>query len=207
MQTDPIESALAAIAAGSLAVVVDDADRENEGDLIMACEAATPETIAFMVRWTSGVICAALPGDRLDALSLPLMVKENTDSMRTAFTVTVDYRHGTTTGISAADRAATLRALADRTCKAADFNRPGHVFPLRARAGGVLRRPGHTEAAVDLARLAGMQPAGALAEVVNDDGTMARLPELVVFARRHGLPIVTIANLIAWRQANERLVA
>lgn len=207
MRTDPIESALAAIAAGSLAVVVDDAGRENEGDLIMACEAATPETIAFMVRWTSGVICAALPGERLDALSLPPMVKENTDSMRTAFTVTVDYRHGTTTGISASDRAATLRALADRACKAGDFNRPGHIFPLRARAGGVLRRPGHTEAAVDLARLAGMQPAGVLAEVVNDDGTMARLPELVAFARRHGLPIVTIADLIAWRQANERLVA
>lgn len=207
MCTDPIEAALAAIAAGSLVVVVDDEDRENEGDLIMASQCATPEAIAFMVRWTSGVLCAALPGERLDALSLPLMVKENTDTMRTAFTVTVDYRHGTSTGISASDRAATLRALADRKCVAADFNRPGHIFPLRARAGGVLRRPGHTEAAVDLARLAGLEAAGVLAELVNDDGSMARLPELLTFARRHGLPIVTIADLIAWRIKNERLAA
>ncbi|OAJ62554.1 bifunctional 3,4-dihydroxy-2-butanone 4-phosphate synthase/GTP cyclohydrolase II [Paraburkholderia ginsengiterrae] len=189
-----------------MVVVVDDEDRENEGDLIMAAQAATEADVAFMVRYTSGVLCVSLPGERLDALSLPLMVANNSDSMGTAFTVSTDYRIGTTTGISAADRAITVRALVDENADAADFNRPGHIFPLRAVRGGVLRRPGHTEAGVDLARLAGMAPGGLLAEVVNDDGTMARLPQLMAFARTHSLPIVTIKDLIAYRRKHECIV-
>jgi len=206
MTKSPIEDALAAIARGEMVVVADDADRENEGDLILAAQKATPQAVAFMVRHTSGVVCAALPGDRLAALSLPLMVAENEEAQRTAFTVTVDYRHGTSTGISAADRAATLRALADPATGAADFARPGHVFPLRARAGGVLERRGHTEASVDLARLAGLAPAGVLCELVNEDGSMARVPELRAFAERHGLIFITIAELVAHRRRTERLV-
>lgn len=200
MAFDRIEDALRALARGSMVVVVDDEDRENEGDIILAAEHATPETIGFMVRHTSGMLCVGLPGERLDDLQLPLMVERNTDSMRTAYTVTVDLRHGTSTGISAADRAATIRALVDPQVGADDFNRPGHVFPLRAVPGGVLQRPGHTEAAVDLTRLAGLRPGGVLAEIVNDDGSMARRPELEAFARRHGLPIVTIADLVAHRR-------
>jgi 3,4-dihydroxy-2-butanone 4-phosphate synthase len=197
---DQIEDALQAMRRGSLIVVVDDEDRENEGDLIMAAELATPEAVAFMVRYTSGVLCVALPGERLDALRLPLMVARGNESMQTAFTVTVDYRHGTTTGISASDRAITIRALVDPRVHADDFNRPGHLFPLRAMPGGVLERPGHTEATVDLCRLAGLRAGGVLAEVVNDDGSMARLPQLMVFARLHGLPIITIRDLIAYRE-------
>jgi len=195
---DAIDHALACIAAGGIVVVADDENRENEGDLIMAADVATQEAIAFFVRHTSGVICAALPGDTCDALALPLMVPPaaNADQFRTAFTVTVDLAVGTTTGISAADRAATLRALADPTTAPTDLNRPGHIFPLRARAGGVLERPGHTEAAVDLARLAGRSPAGVLSELVLDDGSMARLPQLTDFARVHGLPLISIADLI-----------
>src|SRR5438132_4800048 len=172
MSHSRIEDALSAIAAGQMVVVVDDVTRENEGDLIFAAEMATPAALAFMVRHTSGVVCAAVTAQRLDALELPLMVADNTEAHRTAFTVTVDYRHGTSTGISAADRAATLRALANPAIVAEDFLRPGHIFPLRARPGGVLERRGHTEAAVDLARLAGLQPFGVLCEIVNDDGTM-----------------------------------
>lgn len=201
-----IEQAVEQIRGGGIVVVVDDADRENEGDLIMAAEAVTPEQIAFFVRHTSGVICAPLLGERLDALELPLMVAANTEAHHTAFTVTVDYRHGTTTGISAEDRAATIRALADTTTGAGDFARPGHIFPLRYAEGGVLKRAGHTEAAVDLARLAGLAPAGVLCEIVNDDGTMARLPELTTFARRHNLPLISIASLIAYRRRHERLI-
>lgn len=199
---DSIEVALARLAAGGIVVVADDENRENEGDLIMAADAATPEAIAFFVRHTSGVICAALPGDTCDALELPLMVPPaaNADQFRTAFTVTVDLAIGTTTGISAADRAATLRALADPATTASQLNRPGHIFPLRARVGGVLERPGHTEAAVDLARLAGRSPAGVLSEVVLDDGSMARLPQLTEFARAHGLPLISIADLITYRR-------
>jgi len=206
MKADRIEDALAAMAQGAMVVVVDDEDRENEGDLILAAEHATPERLAFMVRYSSGVICAGLPGDRLDQLDLPLMVSRNTDSMSTAYTVTVDYRHGTSTGISASDRAATLRALVDPRAAKGDFNRPGHVFPLRAAPGGVLARAGHTEAAVDLTRLAGLRPGGALVEIVNDDGTMARRPELERFAREHGLPLITIKDLIAYRRRTERIV-
>lgn len=206
MKIDSIETAIGAIAAGRMVVVVDDENRENEGDLIMAAQGATEADIAFMVRYTSGVLCVSLPGERLDALSLPLMVANNSDSMGTAFTVSTDYRIGTTTGISAADRAITVRALVDENADAAEFNRPGHVFPLRAVRGGVLRRPGHTEAGVDLARLAGMAPGGLLAEIVNDDGTMARLPQLMAFARTHSLPIITIKDLIAYRRKHECIV-
>lgn len=195
-----IEDALTALAQGQLIVVVDDEDRENEGDLILAAEHATPESVAFMVRHTSGMLCVALQGDRLDALELPMMVERNSDSLQTAYTVTVDYRHGTTTGISASDRAATIRALVDDKVLASDFNRPGHVFPLRAVEGGVLQRPGHTEATVDLARLAGLQPGGVLAEIVNDDGSMARRDDLERFAQAHGLVMITIADLIAYRR-------
>ncbi|MFM0015470.1 bifunctional 3,4-dihydroxy-2-butanone-4-phosphate synthase/GTP cyclohydrolase II [Paraburkholderia sediminicola] len=206
MKTDSIETAIDAIAAGRMVVVVDDENRENEGDLIMAAQVATEADIAFMVRYTSGVLCISLPGERLDALSLPLMVANNSDSMSTAFTVSTDYRIGTTTGISAADRAATVKALVDENADAAEFSRPGHVFPLRAVRGGVLLRPGHTEAGVDLTRLAGMAPGGLLAEIVNDDGTMARLPQLMAFARTHSLPIITIKDLIAYRRKHERIV-
>jgi 3,4-dihydroxy 2-butanone 4-phosphate synthase/GTP cyclohydrolase II len=187
-------------------VVVDDEDRENEGDLIMAAEAATPETITFFVRHTSGVICAPLTGDRLDELDIPLMVRDNTESHRTAFTYSVDYVHGTSTGISAADRAATIRALIDPGTRPADLARPGHIFPLRYSEGGVLKRAGHTEAAVDLARLAGLDPAGVLCEIVNDDGTMARVPDLIEFCREHDLLMITIAQLIKYRRQNEKLI-
>jgi 3,4-dihydroxy 2-butanone 4-phosphate synthase/GTP cyclohydrolase II len=206
MAFSKIEAAIAAIQRGEPVVVVDDEGRENEGDLILAAERATPEALAFMIRHTSGVVCVALTGARLAELHLPLMVADNQDSMGTAFTITVDYKPGTSTGISAADRAATVRALASPSVPAADFARPGHIFPLRAREGGVLRRPGHTEAAVDLARLAGLAPAGALCEIVNEDGTMARLPDLERFAAEHRLLLVSIDDLIAYRRRTEKLV-
>ncbi len=201
-----VEDAVAAIGRGEIVVVVDDEDRENEGDLIMAAEAATPETIAFFVRHTSGVICAPLSGPRLDELDIPLMVHDNTEAQRTAFTYSVDVRHGTSTGISAADRAATIQALIDPATRPGDLARPGHVFPLRAAEGGVLKRAGHTEAAVDLARMAGMYPSGVLCEIVNEDGTMARLPDLVEFCNEHGLLLISIAALIRYRRQNEKLV-
>src|SRR5258705_1708065 len=201
-----IENAVAAIARGELVIVVDDADRENEGDLIMAAESMTPEAMAFMIRHTSGVICMPVEGPRLDELRLPLMVADNTESQRTAFTVSVDARHGTTTGISAADRSATVHALLDAATRPDDLARPGHIFPLRYRDGGVLKRAGHTEAAVDLARLAGRYPAGVLSEIVNDDGTMQRLPDLERFAAEHGLVLLTIADLIRYRRHREKLV-
>jgi len=200
---DSIRRAVSEISSGRPVVVVDDADRENEGDLILAAESATDEWLAFMVRYTSGVVCAPLTGPDLERLSLPPMVRTNEDPKCTAFTVSVDARSGVTTGISAADRARTIRMLAEADATADQFTRPGHVFPLRACAGGVLERPGHTEAAVDLARLAGLRPAGAIAELVNDDGTMARLPELASFSRRHGLALVTIADLVEHRRAVE----
>ena len=201
-----IENAIDAIARGEAVVVVDDANRENEGDLIIAAEKTTPDTMAFMVRHTSGVICMPLEGDRLDELQLPMMVAENTTAYRTAFTVSVDAKRGTTTGISAADRATTVHALIDAQTRPDDLARPGHIFPLRYREGGVLKRAGHTEAAVDLARLAGLSPAGVLAEVVNDDGTMARLPELERFAAEHDLAMISIADLIRYRRHREKLV-
>lgn len=207
MPTASIEEAIAAIAVGRLVVVVDDEDRENEGDLIVAAEHATPEVMAFFVRYTSGLICAAVTSERADELDLPLMVARNTESQRTAFTVTVDYRTGTTTGISASDRSITARALVDPLTQPDDLARPGHLHVLRARDGGVLKRAGHTEAAVDLARLAGLIPAGVLCEVVTPDGLgMARRDELERFAEEHGLLLVTIADLIRYRRRNERLV-
>jgi 3,4-dihydroxy 2-butanone 4-phosphate synthase/GTP cyclohydrolase II len=202
-----VERALAAIARGEMVVVADDVDRENEGDLILAAEKATSAALAFMVRHTSGVICVSLTTERLAELRLPLMVEHNTESHRTAFTVSVDLLHGTTTGISASDRSSTIRALADPNFQAGDFARPGHVFPLRCKSGGVLERPGHTEAAVDLARLAGLQAAGALCEIVNEDGTMARGPQLAAFARKHGLAYVKVSEIIAYRRVHERLIA
>jgi 3,4-dihydroxy 2-butanone 4-phosphate synthase/GTP cyclohydrolase II len=204
---DSVERAVAEIAAGRPVVVVDDANRENEGDLIAAAALMTPELMAFMIRYTSGVICVPLTGETLDRLQLPLMTPHNTERMRTAFTVSVDARDGITTGISAADRARTVRALVDSATEAYELVRPGHVFPLRYAPGGVLRRPGHTEAAVDLARLAGLPPAGVLAEVVNDDGTMARLPALRAFADTHGLALISIAQLIEYRRRTERMVS
>jgi len=201
---DAIEEAIAAVAAGAFVVVLDDAARENEGDLILAAAAATPAALHFMVEHTSGVICVGLPGGRCDALALPPMVapSENEDAMRTAFTVTVDAAAGVTTGISAADRATTIRLLADLSTSPHDLRRPGHIFPLRARAGGVRERPGHTEAAVDLARLAGCGPAGVLCEIVDRaDGSMARTPLLRAFAAEHGLKCVTIEDLAAYMDA------
>jgi 3,4-dihydroxy 2-butanone 4-phosphate synthase / GTP cyclohydrolase II len=201
-----IEEILVDLRAGRMVVIMDDEDRENEGDLIMAAERATPEAVAFMIRYTSGIICVPMEEEGLVRLDLPQMVLANSESHRTAFTVSVDLRHGTTTGVSGADRAATIRALADAKTTAGDFARPGHIFPLRSRKGGVLVRAGHTEASVDLCRLAGMKAVGVLCEVMNDDGTMARRPELEVFAKRHNLKIGTISDLIRYRLRNERSV-
>jgi 3,4-dihydroxy 2-butanone 4-phosphate synthase/GTP cyclohydrolase II len=201
---DSVDRAIKDIAEGRPVVVVDDADRENEGDIILAASQATPELLAFMIRYTSGVICVPLPGAELDRLHLPLMTSQNTEHMRTAFTLSVDAREGVTTGISAADRATTIARLIDPATTAQDLVRPGHVFPLRYAEGGVLRRPGHTEAAVDLARLAGLPEAGVLAEVVNDDGTMARLPELRQFATAHNLALISIEQLVEYRRRTER---
>jgi 3,4-dihydroxy 2-butanone 4-phosphate synthase/GTP cyclohydrolase II len=201
-----IDDAIEAIKNGQMVIVVDDEERENEGDIIIAAEKATVEHISFMVRHCSGIICVPLEGERLEDLNLPLMAPDNSESMGTAFTISVDARHNTTTGISAADRAETVRTLIHADTKPHDLARPGHIFPLRYVPGGVLRRAGHTEASVDLARMAGLYPAGVLCEVVNDDGTMARLPELEVFAEKHGLLLISIADLIAYRRRSEKLV-
>jgi 3,4-dihydroxy 2-butanone 4-phosphate synthase/GTP cyclohydrolase II len=201
-----VEEIIEDLRLGRMVVVMDDEDRENEGDLIMAAELATPEAVAFMIRHASGIICVPMDEARLAQLDLPQMVTSNSESQRTAFTVSVDLRAGTTTGVSSKDRAATIRALADPASTAQDFARPGHLFPLRSRRGGVLVRTGHTEAAVDLCRLAGLQPAGVICELMNDDGTMARRPQLEAFAKRHGLKIGTIADLIRYRLRNERSV-
>jgi 3,4-dihydroxy 2-butanone 4-phosphate synthase/GTP cyclohydrolase II len=202
-----IEDAVAAIGRGYIVIVVDDEDRENEGDLIMAAEFATPEKIAFFLHHTSGVICAPVSRERARELDLPLMVANNTETMRTAFTVSVDFRHDTTTGISAHDRAATVRALVEPATRPLDLLRPGHIFPLEARDGGVLKRAGHTEAAIDLARMAGLYPAGVLCELVNESkDDMARLPELERFADEHRLVMISIADLIRYRRQTEKLV-
>ncbi|MEU3776196.1 bifunctional 3,4-dihydroxy-2-butanone-4-phosphate synthase/GTP cyclohydrolase II [Streptomyces sp. NPDC032472] len=205
---DPVEQAIRDIAAGRPVVVVDDEDRENEGDLVVAAEKITPEIVAFMMSECRGLICAPMEGPELDRLELPQMVQHNTESMKTAFTVSVDASaaHGVTTGISAADRATTLRMLADGVSEPTDFVRPGHIFPLRAKSGGVLVRNGHTEAAVDLARLAGLRPVGAIVEIAGEDGVMLRLPELIPFARKHGLTIISIEDLIAYRRSAEPTV-
>lgn len=203
---DAVSEAIDAIAAGEMVVVVDDEDRENEGDLIMAASKASPAQLAFMIRHTSGIVCAPLERDLARKLRLQPMVGENDAPLSTAFTVSVDYRHGLTTGISAEERCNTVLALANSNVAEADFVRPGHIFPLIAKDGGVLVRSGHTEAAVDLARLAGLPPVGVISEIVNDDGTVKRLPELLEFSRAHGLKIISIADLIAHRQMREQLV-
>ncbi|SMC99577.1 3,4-dihydroxy-2-butanone-4-phosphate synthase [Rhizobium sp. RU36D] len=205
MTISSIENAIATLARGGMIVVVDDEDRENEGDVIVASEAVTPEAIAFMMKHARGLVCVAMEGERLDALDIPLMVPRNTEFLKTAFTVSVDYIPGTSTGISAADRAATVKALMDKTSQPDDFARPGHIFPLRAHPKGVLGRSGHTEAAVDLARLAGFAPSGVICEVANDDGTMARLPQLEVFCKEHDLPLITIEALTRYVQEKQAL--
>lgn len=206
MSFAPVEEIIAAIGRGELVIMVDDEDRENEGDLILAADAATPDKVGFMLRHTSGIICLSVPGERLDELDIPMMVARNTDVRRTAFTVSIDATEGTTTGISAADRARTIAAVLDSDTRPEDLARPGHLYPLRYEPGGVLKRTGHTEAAVDLARLAGRYPAGVLAELMNDDGTVARLGELELFAKEHRLLIGTIADLIAYRRKSEKLI-
>jgi 3,4-dihydroxy 2-butanone 4-phosphate synthase/GTP cyclohydrolase II len=201
-----IPAALEDIRAGRMVVVVDDADRENEGDLTLAAEHATPEAINFMARHGRGLICVALTPERLDGLRIPLMTADNTSNFGTAFCESVDARTGVSTGISAADRARSIQVLVDPGAQPADLARPGHIFPLRARPGGVLSRAGQTEAAVDLARLAGLRPAGVICEIMNEDGTMARVPELREFCRQHGLRMISVADLIRYRLQNERHV-
>jgi 3,4-dihydroxy 2-butanone 4-phosphate synthase / GTP cyclohydrolase II len=203
---DPVEEAIQAIARGEMVVVVDDDDRENEGDLIAAASKITPEQMAFMVRHTSGIVCAPITPEDARRLKLDPMVALNDAPLGTAFTVSIDYKEGLTTGISAKERAATVHALANGNVVAGDFVRPGHIFPLIAKSGGVLMRSGHTEAAVDLVRLAGLHPAGVISELVNDDGTVKRGPQVIEFARQHGLKVISVADLIAYRQARERLV-
>jgi 3,4-dihydroxy 2-butanone 4-phosphate synthase/GTP cyclohydrolase II len=203
---DTIEEAIEEIRSGKMVVVVDDEDRENEGDLIFASTHTTPELVGFMIRHTSGVLCVPMDGPDLDRLGLPPMTHVNEDAKGTAYSVSVDARLGVDTGISAADRSQTIKILCDPASQPHDLTRPGHVFPLRAMPGGVLRRPGHTEAAIDLARLAGLAPSGVIAEVVNDDGSMMRAPALREFANQHGLKMISIADLIAYRRRNESLV-
>jgi 3,4-dihydroxy 2-butanone 4-phosphate synthase/GTP cyclohydrolase II len=203
----PIEQAIEAIRQGHMIVVVDDEDRENEGDLTLAAEHVSPEAIAFMATHGRGLICAALEGPALDRLQIPLMVRDNTSPFETAFCVSVEAREGTTTGISAQDRSRTIQALIAPDAKPQHFVKPGHVFPLRARPGGVLTRTGQTEASVDLARLAGLHPSGVICEIMKDDGTMARVPDLIPFCRQHGLLLVTVADLVAYRLRQEPLVA
>jgi 3,4-dihydroxy 2-butanone 4-phosphate synthase/GTP cyclohydrolase II len=204
---DTIGEALEDIRVGKLVIVVDDEDRENEGDFIVAAEKVTPETINFMAKHGRGLICVAVTDDICQALNLDMMVTNNTDPHKTAFTVSIDLLgHGCTTGISAQDRAKTIQALVNPGFKPSDFARPGHIFPLKAKSGGVLRRTGHTEAAVDLARLAGLAPAGAIVEIMNDDGTMARLPQLFEIADQFGLKVISIRDLIAYRLKEETLV-
>lgn len=201
-----VEAALRDIRAGKMIIVTDDEGRENEGDLIAAAEHATPEMVNFMVTHGRGLVCAPLTADRCDELELPQMARRNTAPLGTAFTVSVEARHGTTTGISAADRARTIQVLSDPKCSAQDLVQPGHVFPLRAMRGGVLRRVGHTEAAIDFARMAGCRPAGVLCEIMNEDGSMARRPDLEVFAEKHELRMVSVADLVEYRMAHDRIV-
>ena len=201
-----IEKAIEAIRAGKMVIVLDDEERENEGDLVIAAEKITPEAINFMAQHGRGLICLAMTAERLDELEIPLMVANNSSRFETAFCVSIDAREDTTTGISAADRAVTVRKAIDPTAKPSDLVRPGHVFPLRAKAAGVLVRAGQTEAAVDLARMAGLQPAGVICEVMNQDGSMARVPQLTRYAQRHDLLMITVADLIAYRMRTESLV-
>ena len=201
-----IEEAIEAFRQGRMLIVVDDEDRENEGDLTVAAEKVTPDAINFMAQYGRGLICLSMTGQRLDELDIPMIVNENTSRFETAFAVPIDAKHVTTTGISAADRAATIRVAIDPATRPSDLAKPGHVSPLRARDGGVLVRAGQTEAAVDLARMAGLYPAGVICEIMNKDGTMARVPQLSRFARRHGLLMITVADLIKYRMRHDRLV-
>jgi 3,4-dihydroxy 2-butanone 4-phosphate synthase / GTP cyclohydrolase II len=201
-----VEDAITAIRAGEMIIVCDDEDRENEGDLTIAAEKVTPEQINFMAKHGRGLICMPMTGERLDELEIPLMVNQNTARLGTAFCVTIEAKHSTSTGISAGDRSATVHAAIDPRTKPSDLARPGHMFPLRVHSGGVLARAGQTEAAVDLARIAGLYPAGVICEIMNDDGSMARVPELTKFAKRHGLLMITIADLIKYRMHTESLV-
>jgi 3,4-dihydroxy 2-butanone 4-phosphate synthase/GTP cyclohydrolase II len=201
-----IEEALEDLRQGKMVILVDDEDRENEGDLTMAAEKVTPDSINFMAKYGRGLICLTLTGERLDKLRLPMMVSENFSRFQTAFTISIDARRGVTTGISAADRATTILTAIDERARPEDLVSPGHIFPLRAKRGGVLVRAGQTEGSVDLVRLAGLKPAGVICEIMNDDGTMARMPDLEIFAERHGLKIVTIADLIEYRMKTESLV-
>ncbi|NLX91183.1 MAG: bifunctional 3,4-dihydroxy-2-butanone-4-phosphate synthase/GTP cyclohydrolase II [Firmicutes bacterium] len=200
-----IEEAIEDFREGRMFIVVDDEDRENEGDLVLAAEKVTPEAVNFMTRYGRGLVCVPLTAERIEELDLPLMVTNNTDSRETAFTVSVDAK-GTSTGISAFERAETIKKLIDKNAKSSDFTRPGHIFPLKAKEGGVLRRAGHTEAVIDLAKLAGVYPAGVICEIMNEDGTMARVPQLLEFAKKHGMKIVTIADLINYRMKTEKLI-
>ena len=206
LKLDTIEHAIDEIRAGRPVIVVDDEDRENEGDLIFAASKATPELLAFLIRYSSGVVCVPMEGSELDRLGIPLMTPHNRERMRTAYTISVDARDGISTGISAADRARTIRVLTDSASESYDLVQPGHVFPLRGREGGVLVRPGHTEASIDLARMAGLTPAAVISELVNDDGTMKRGPELREFADEHGLVLVSIDDLIRYRRRTERQI-
>src|SRR5213079_2457486 len=201
-----IADAAADIREGRMIIIVDDEDRENEGDLVCAAEKVTPEIINFMARHARGLICLPLTEERCEELHLPMQVSENTSTLGTAFTISIEARRGVTTGISAADRATTILTAVDQRTKPHDLARPGHIFPLRAKKGGVLVRPGQTEAAVDLARIAGLYPAGVICEIMNEDGTMARVPELARFAKRHKLLMITIADLIQYRMRTEALV-
>lgn len=201
-----IEEAIDTLVSGKFVIVADDQDRENEGDLIIAAEKITPEAIAFMVRYTTGIICMPMLGERLDDLRLPQMVIDNTESQRTAFTVSVDYKIGTTTGVSASDRTATIKALINPQTQPNDLRRPGHIFPLRYREGGVLKRAGHTEASIDLMHMANLYPASAIAELVNDDGSMSRLQDLEHFSKTHRIPLISVAEILRYRRRREKLV-
>ncbi|MEE8471412.1 MAG: 3,4-dihydroxy-2-butanone-4-phosphate synthase, partial [Dehalococcoidia bacterium] len=201
-----LQEAIEDVRAGKFVIIVDDEVRENEGDLAIAAEKVTPEAINFMAKYGRGLICIAMTGERLDELRIPLMVYDNTSKFASPFTISVEAKHGVTTGISAHDRAITVKALVDAATKPEDISRPGHTFPLRARDGGVLVRAGHTEAVVDLARVAALYPAGVICEILSEDGTMARLPELEVMAAEHGIKIVSVAQIIAHRRLHEKLV-
>ena len=203
---DSIESAAGAMKRGEMIIIADDADRENEGDLVVAAEHVTPDVINFMAKNGRGLICLSMTGERLDELQIPLMVEKNTASFGTAFCVSIEAKHGTTTGISAADRATTVQAAINKKTKPEDLNRPGHVFPLRAQEGGVLKRTGQTEASVDMAKIAGLYPAAVICEIMKDDGTMARIPDLIKFREKHNIKLITVADLVRYRMKKERLI-
>jgi len=203
---DSIEDAIEAIQNGEMIIIADDVDRENEGDLVIAAEFCTPEAVNFMAKYGRGLICLPMSGERLDELQIPMMVERNTTSFGTAFCVSIEAKYGTTTGISAADRSTTIKAAINPNTKPSDLNRPGHVFPLRAQEGGVLKRTGQTEASVDIAKIAGLKPAAVICEIMKDDGSMARVPDLLEFREKHNIKFITVADLVSYRMEKERLV-